>query len=37
MTYNPTNDIVLVTEADREFFELSDDSDDPENDENFNV
>ena len=26
--------IVLVTEADREFFELSDDSDDP---ENFNV
>lgn len=31
------DDIVLVTEADREFFELSDTSDDSESDENFNV
>ena len=34
MTYD---DIVLVTESDKEFFDISDTSDDSENDVNFNV
>ena len=36
MTYEPMNDTVLVTHGDRKFFELSDASNDSEN-ENFNV
>lgn len=37
VTCDLTDNIVLVTEAEREFFELSDVSDDSDNDENFNV